>query len=196
MKKRDRFPINAAVTAVALAALLALPAAAQAPADQLDDRPMPRMRMAARDILDLTPEQEKKLETFRRERMEERLAFRDEMMKMRGELDELMKDPKANEAKISAAIDRMSRIHADRLKASIKSRTAWEAIFSPEQLEKMKSYRGAFMGRSRMMGRRGTAMGPMMGFRRPGRSMGPGMGRRPMMGPGRNHARPFGWRRW
>ncbi|MFO7734227.1 MAG: Spy/CpxP family protein refolding chaperone [Candidatus Aminicenantes bacterium] len=195
MKKMTGAPIAAALTAVFLAALLVLPAAAQAPGDQGDDRPLPRMRMAARDILDLTPEQEKKLEAFRNARVEESRAFRDQMMKMRGELDELMKDPAANEAKINGAIDRMSNLHADRLKASVKSRAAWESIFTPEQLEKMKSYRGAFIDRPGMMGRGGMAMGPM-GFRGPGRSMGPGMGRWHRPGPGMYRDRPFGRRRW
>lgn len=195
MKKDIGTRMTKVLTAVFLAAILVLPAAAQAPRAQRDDRPMPRMRMAALDILDITPEQEKKLETFRKARIEESQAFREQMMKMRGELDELMKDPKANEAKIDGAIDRMSKMHADRLKASVKSRAAWQAIFTPEQLEKMKSYRGAFMGRPGMMGRGGMAMGPM-GFGGRGRFMGPGMGRRHMRGPGMFRGRPFGWRRW
>lgn len=195
MKKKLLTPVSMALTAVFLAALLALPAAAQAPRGQRDDRPLPGPRMAARDILDLTPEQEKKLEAFREARIEESRAFRDQMMKMRGELGELMKDPKANEAKIDGAIDRMSKMRADRLKASVKSRAEWRAIFTPEQLEKMNSYRGAFRGRPGMMGRGRMAMGPM-GLRGPARSMGPGMGRWSMRGPGRFPRRPFGWRRW
>lgn len=195
MKKKITSPVSMALAAVFLAVLLALPAAAQAPRGQRDDRPMPGLRMAARDILDLTPEQEKKLEAFREARIEESRAFRDQMMKMRGELGELMKDPAANEAKINGAIDRMSNLHADRLKASVKSRAAWESVFTPEQLEKMKSYRGAFMGRPGMMGRGRMAVGPM-GLRWPGRSMGPGMGRWHRPGPGMYRDRPFGWRRW
>lgn len=195
MKKKITSPVSMALAAVFLAVLLALPAAAQAPRGQRDDRPMPGLRMAARDILDLTPEQEKKLDAFRNARVEESRAFRDQMMKMRGELDELMKDPAANEAKINGAIDRMSNLHAGRLKASVKSRAAWESIFTPDQLEKMKSYRGAFMGRPGMMGRGGMAMGPM-GFRGPGRSMGRGMGRWHRPGPGMYRDRAFGRRRW
>lgn len=192
--RTNRIPVRTAMTAVLLTALLALPAAAQMPRDQREDRPMPRMRMAARDILNLTPEQEKRLEEFREARMEEGRTFREQMMKMREELDGLMNDPKANESKISAAIDRMSKLHADRLKASLKSRAAWEAIFTPEQLEKMKNYRGAFQGRLGMMGRGGMAAGPRMGLR--GRFMRPGLGLRPMRGPGRFPRRPFGWHRW
>lgn len=195
MKKMTGAAITSALTAVFLAALLALPAAAQAPGDQGDDRPMPRLRMAARDILDLTPEQEKKLEAFREARIEDSRAFRDQMMKMRGELDELMKDPAANQAKINGAIDRMSNLRADRLKAAVKSRAGWQAIFTPEQLEKMNSYRGAFRGRPGMMGRGRMAVGPM-GFRGPGRSMGPGMGRWHRPGRGMYRDRPLGWRRW
>lgn len=184
-----------ALTAVLLAALLALPAAAQAPRDERGDRPWPGLRMAARDILDITPEQEKKLEEFRKARIEEGRAFREQMVKMRGELDELIKDPKANEAKINGVIDRMSKLHADRLKASVKSRAAWQAIFTPAQLEKMKSYRGALMARFGMMGRGGPGLGPM-GFGGRDRFMGPGMGRRHMRRPGMFPGRPFDWWRW
>jgi Spy/CpxP family protein refolding chaperone len=211
MKKTGlRTPVAAALAAAFTISLLALPAAAQAPGRE--DRPWLGMRMTARDALDITAEQEKKLEEFRTARIEESRAFREQMMKARQELDGLMKDPQANEAKINAAIDRMSKMHADRLKASVKSRAAWQAIFTPEQLEKMKGYREAFMGRPGMMmgrggmamgmmgrpgmmGRGGMAMGPR-GFRGPGRFMGPGMGRWHMRGPGMVPGRPFGWRRW
>ncbi len=189
---RLRTPIAAALAAAFTVSLLALPVAAQAPGR--GDRPWPGMRMAARDALGITAEQEKKLEEFRKAGIEEGRAFREQMTKVREELDGLMKDPKANEAKINAAIDRMSKMHADRLKATVKSRAAWQAIFTPEQLEKMKGTREAFRGRpGMMMGRGGMAMGPM-GMR--GRFMGPGMGRWHMRGPGMFHGRPFGWRRW
>ncbi len=187
-----RTPVAAALSAAFFLSLLALPAAAQAPGRE--DRPWPGMRMAARDALGITAEQEKKLMEFRKARIEESRAFREQMMKARGELADLMKDPKANEAKINAAIDRMSKMRADRLKASIKSRGAWKAIFTPEQLEKMKGARESFIGRhGLMMGRGGMAMGPM-GMR--GRFMGPGMVRWHMRGPGMFRGRPFDWRRW
>jgi Spy/CpxP family protein refolding chaperone len=159
MKKKITSPVSMALAAVFLAALLVLPAAAQAPGDQGDDRPMPRMRMAARDILDLTPEQEKKLEAFREARIEESRAFRDQMMKMRGELDELMKDPAANEAKINAAIDRMSNLHAGRLKASVKSRAAWESDFHPRTARENEQLSGGFHGPARNDGTRRDGRG-------------------------------------
>lgn len=198
MKKSIKTRITKVLSAVFLAvALLAVPAAAQAAMEETDSWEGPWMRMAARDALGITPEQAKKLEEFRKMRMEESLAFREQMMKMRGELDELTKDPEANEAKINGVIDRMSKLHSDRLKASVKSRMAWEGIFTPEQLEKMRSFRGAFMGRFPRMGRGGMFMGPM-GFRGPGRSMRPGRGFWHMRGPGTPGmfpGRPYDWRR-
>ena len=59
----------------------------------------------------------------------------------------LMKDPKANAARIDGLIDGMSKLRADRLKAAIRTRGEFEKIFTPEQLEKMKAHRGGLPGR-------------------------------------------------
>jgi Spy/CpxP family protein refolding chaperone len=153
--------------------------------------PGERMRMLGRDILDLTPEQEKKLEEFRLARQEEAKAFREQMQRLRTEYQELAKDPKANEAKLGGLIDQMSKLQAERMKSGIKNRVAREKIFTPEQLEKMKQYRGSFMNRGRM----GMPGRGLMG--RPGLSRFRGLGRLgPMMGPmgpgfGPNRMRPF-----
>jgi len=150
------------VTGAFLAALVfPLLASAQGTQDKPAEKqakpaePGERLRMLERDILDLTPEQEKKLEEFRLARQEEAKAFREQGEKLRTEYRELMKDPKANEAKLDGLIDQMSKLQAERMKAGLKNRLAREKIFTPEQLEKMKEYRGAFMNRGRMgmMGR-------------------------------------------
>ncbi|MEW5902392.1 MAG: Spy/CpxP family protein refolding chaperone [Acidobacteriota bacterium] len=147
--------------------MLPLMTVAQTAEDDSKEQPRPRMRMLARDLFDITPEQEKKLEEFRKARMEEGKAFREEMSKMRGELRELGKDPEANAAKIDDLIDRMFKLRADRAKAAVRSRPEREKIFTPEQLEKMKKYRGAFFGRSRFAERGRMAFG--RGFRGWGR---------------------------
>jgi Spy/CpxP family protein refolding chaperone len=136
--------------------------------------PGERMRMLGREILDLTPEQEKKLEEFRLERQNEAKAFREQMQKLRTEYRELMKDSQANEAKLGGLIDQMSKMQAERMKAGLKNRGAWEKIFTPEQLEKVKEYRGAFMNRGRM---------GMMGQGRLGRIGMRGLGMRGPLGP-------------
>ena len=142
--------------------------------------PGERMRMLGRDILGLTPEQEKKLEEFRLARQEEAKAFREQTQKLRTEYQELAKDPKANEAKLDGLIDQMSKLQAERMKAGIKNGIAREKIFTPEQLEKMKQYRGAFrgrgpLGRMGMMGRGRMGRLGMRGFGMLG-PMGPGLG--------------------
>lgn len=129
----------------------------------------PAAKMAPREALGLTPEQEKSLEEFRKARREEGQAFREEMMKLRGEMRELAKDPAANEAKMNGLIDQMAKLGATRAKTALKNRGQLEKMFTPEQLEKLKTFRGRVMGRAGLAG--------------PGR-MGMGMGRMGMRGPG------------
>ena len=173
------------LTGAFLAALtFPLLASAQATQDKPAEKqaqpaaPGERMRMLGRDVLDLTPEQEKQLEEFRLARQNENKAFREQMQKLRTEYRELMKDPQANEAKLGGLIDQMSKMQADRMKAGLKNRGAWEKIFTPEQLEKVKQYRGAFMNRGRM-GMRGQGQLGRFGMRGFGMlgPMGPRLGR-------------------
>jgi len=159
----------------------------------------PPAKMQSREALGLSPEQEKALETFRKARMDENRAFRDEMQKMRGEMRELAKDPKAGEAKINGLIDKTARLRAERAKAAFKHRGEVEKIFTPEQIEKMRAFRGRLMDRPGMAGRGRMGFG-RMGFRGPGmgRFMGLGFGMRRMGRFGAFPHRPFpGWRwRW
>jgi Spy/CpxP family protein refolding chaperone len=141
----------------------------------------PAAKLAPGEALGLTPEQEKSLEEFRKARREEGRAFRDEMMKVREEMRELAKDPKANQAKIDALIDRSAQLRAGREKAAFRNRAERDKIFSPEQLEKMKAFRG------RLMGRPGLAGPGRMGLGRVG-MRGPGLGR---FGGPRFGLRPF-----
>jgi len=157
----------------------------------------PPVKMGPRESLGLTAKQEKALETFRKARMDENRAFRDEMQKMRGEMRELAKDPKADEAKITGLIDKTARLRAERAKAAFKHRGEVEKIFTPEQIEKMRAFRGRLMNRPGMAGRGGMGFG-RMGFRGPGmgRFMGPGFGMRRMGRFGAFPHRPFPGRRW
>jgi Spy/CpxP family protein refolding chaperone len=196
---------NRFVTALAAACLVAAlwPGAAsgqQAGQDKPQPQEKSRLRDMAKDLYNITPEQEKKVQELRDARMKDRQAFRDQLTKAREEMRSLMKDPKANEAKIDGLIDQMAKLRADRAKTAIRDRGQWEKIFTPEQLEKMKKYRGAFGG---WLGIEGQ-VGP--GFARPGagrwfmgrggRGMGP-RGRGSRMGrPGRFWHRPFFWRHW
>jgi Spy/CpxP family protein refolding chaperone len=167
-------------------------APAQAPAGK-----KPPVKMGPRESLGLTAEQEKALETFRKARMDENRAFREEMMKLRGEMRELGKDPKANEAKINGLIDKTAQLRAERAKAAFKHRGEVKNIFTPEQLEKMKTFRARVMDRPGMAVRGRMGFG-RMGFRGPGmgRFMGPGFGMRRMGRFGAFPHRPFPGRRW
>ena len=156
----------------------------------------PPVKMGLRESLGLTDEQTKALETFRKARMDESRAFREEMMKLRGEMRELAKDPKAGEAKMNGLIDKTAQLRTERAKAAFKHRGEIEKIFTPEQLEKMRAFRARAMDRPGMAGPGRMGFG-RMGFRGPGmgRFGGPGFGMRRMGRIGAFPHRPFpGWR--
>ncbi|HUT08733.1 MAG TPA: Spy/CpxP family protein refolding chaperone [Candidatus Latescibacteria bacterium] len=161
------------------------------------DRKNPPARLNLREALGLSPEQEKALETFRKARMDENKMFREEMTKLRGEMQELAKDPKAGEAKINALIDKTAQLRAERAKAAFKHRGEMEKIFTPEQLKKMQAFRARTMDRMGMAGRGRMGFG-RMGFRGPGMGgfMGRGLGMRRMGRFGAFPRRPFPGRRW
>lgn len=161
------------LAAVFVAALWPVAAGAQEqaapqgkPQAQAPSRPGER----ARERFNITPDQEKRIREFREARTKDRQAFREQMTKMRTEMQGLMKDPKANAARIDGLIDGMSKLRANRLKAGIRTRGEFEKIFTPEQLEKMKARREAIIGRRGFV-RPGTGwfMGRMGGWgMRPG----------------------------
>jgi Spy/CpxP family protein refolding chaperone len=190
------------VTAIAAACLVAAlwsPAASgqQAAQDKPQAQERPRLREMAKDLFNITPEQEKQIQEFRDARMKDLKAFRDQMVKMRGEMRDLMKDSKANAAKIDGLIDGMSKLRADREKTAVRTLGEWEKIFTPEQLAKMKKYRRAFAGRPGFWGGVGHGFaGPRLGGFMGPRGM--GMGARGAWGwrmgrPGRFWNRPFFW---
>ncbi len=173
MKKLITMMVAAAFSAALVFPLMGAAQAAQEKQAEKPAKPAPpqdRLRMLGRDLFDITPEQEKKLQEYRQARQEEAKAFREQMQKLRTEYRELLKDAKANEAKLGGLIDQMSKLQAERMKAGLKNRGAWEKIFTPEQLDKMKKYRGAFMNRGRrgMMGRGPLGRPGLNRFRGPG----------------------------
>jgi len=194
---KTTFRIALRVTAALFLAAVLIPvfvAAQEAQAPQPAGK-KPPVKMGPRETLGLSPEQEKALETFRKARMDESRAFREEMMKLRGEMRELAQDPKANEAKINGLIDKIAQLRAEKAKAAFRNRAEVKKIFTPEQLEKMKSFRARLMDRPGMagLGRMGFSR---MGFRGPGRFMGLGFGLRRMGRFGAFPHRPFPGRRW
>jgi len=159
-------PATAVILAMALIPALAAAQESSAPAQAAQ---APAERLGPRQALALTPDQEKALEAFRQARRDESRAFRDEMAKVRHEMRGLAKDPQANRAKMEALIDRTAKLRADREKAALRARGERDKIFTPEQLERLRSWRGRLAGRAGLArGRGGAAFGPM-GFRAPGR---------------------------
>ena len=178
-----KFSVAAAVLGL-LVTLVLVPATAEAqPARWAGKAMMPA------DPLDLTPEQEKKIEDLRKAHMDKMTAFRDQMMKLQLEMNTLMRDPKADTMKAEGLIDRMSALRAEHQKEAFRHRQSVESVLTPEQLEKLQNFRGRFAGRGLMPGMRGMGDGYHgRGFM--DRSFGRGMqdrGRRPARGM---------WRRW
>jgi Spy/CpxP family protein refolding chaperone len=172
-----------------------------------------------KDLLKLTPEQEAKLKDMQKSRQAEMKAFRDEMQKLRGELNPLLRDPKADRNKINGLIDQISKLNADRIKKSLADRNPLQKILTQEQLDKLNQVRGRMMRQGMMMRGRGMGMGRGMGIAmdrgqliQRGRFMGPrgqqfmGPGQRGflgrgMMGPGQGRSRrlmrrPGMWPGW
>jgi Spy/CpxP family protein refolding chaperone len=200
-----KFSVAAAALAMFLTLAL-IPATAEAqPARWAGTAWMPE------DPLNLTPEQEEKIEDLWIARMDKMTAFQDQMMKLQLEMNTLMRDPKADAKKIEGLIDRMSALRAEHQKEALRHRQSVESVLTPEQLATLQTFRGRFAGRGLMPGRGGVGMGRMPGMRGTGggycllglgtwdgyrgrgfmdRSFGRGMqdrGRRPARGM---------WRRW
>ena len=172
--KKFRFGagLAAAFLAVALWPATAKPQDKPAPPEKPRAETRSLRREMARDLFDITPEQEKKLQELRGASRKDRQAYREQTARMRGEMRDLMKDPQANAAKIETLIDGRARLRAEREKQALRGRAERAKIFTPAQLEKMKKYRGlvrerfeAGAGGRAGAGRHGLA--PHMGPRAP-----------------------------
>ena len=148
MKRTNtRASIRCAAAALLTAVVLAVFVAAQTPPPR-PGRPGPRAaRAQAIADLGLTPDQVKALGEFRKARMNERLAFREEMGRFSGEMRALAGDPQANQAKIDKLIDQRARLRAEREKGALRARADRDKIFTPEQREKINAFRSARQGR-------------------------------------------------
>lgn len=161
--------------AAALLAAALIPVAAAQEKGQPGPPASPRMeRQRPLAELNLTPDQIKALEAFREARREKARAFREDIAKLREEMRALRADPEANKGKIEALIDRRASLMAGHEKEAFRARAERNAIFTPEQLEKLKTMRsrpaargargGAWMGRAfdgRFAGRR-AGLRPML----------------------------------
>ncbi len=105
-----------------------------------------------KDALQLTPEQEKKLEEFRKARLNEAKSYWEKMGKLREDLRKLLQDSKADEKKVNSLIDEISKLKAERMKAQFKNKKEWEKIFTPEQLKKLEEYRQDFRLKRELLG--------------------------------------------
>lgn len=112
-------------------------------------------------FLELTPDQQARFDEVRKARRDEAKAFREEMGKLRPQLREAMKDPKADQNKIDGLIDQLSQVRAAHFKSLVRTHKDLEKALTPEQLEKYREVR------SRMGTRRGFdhGFGPRRGMR-------------------------------
>ena len=111
------------------------------------------------------------------------------MQKLRGELNPLLRDPKADPNKVNGLFDQIAKLGAEQAKKGFAGRQNLAKILTPEQLTKLQNFRGRMgmgpMGRGMGMGMgrgmapmgRGQMMGPRGGMMRPGMGMRMGMGR-------------------
>lgn len=134
-----RKSIRCAVAASLTAVILAVFVAAQTPPPP-PGRPGPRAaRAQAIADLGLTPDQVKALGEFRKARMNERLAFREEMGRFRGEM-------------IDKLIDQRAKLRAEREKGALRAWAERDKIFTPGQREKINAFRSARQGRMGLAG--------------------------------------------
>lgn len=157
--------LTAFITALAFFFAPALDASGQARTDKAQTEKRP-LRAFAKDELNLTPEQEARLEELRKARMEDNMVFRDKITKARAAFREAVNDPKADGGGIDALIDEMAKMRAEHMKSDLRHRREVEKVFTPEQMEKLKALRGAggeggfmrggrFMERGRSLGHQG-----------------------------------------
>jgi len=150
--------VLSATLILAFAAALVVPLRAQT-------EPGP-LRMMVRDILNLTPDQEAKLDEMIRAQRAERQDYLDRMEKMSGELRALLRDPNGDRKRAEGLIDDMARLRAERMKTRLRHRDEMRTILTPEQRKKLDEYRESFAARRRD------------GARRPLGRFGGGFGRR------------------
>ena len=131
--------------------------------------------------LDLTPDQQAKLEEVRKLRRDAIKSFGEEHQKMRQEMKKLLADPNADQKKIEGLIDDLAKLQAARMKSNLKFRQEFEKVLTPEQLEKLRKAKANLQGMRRgsrflrghqdmrrFLGNRFFGRPGRMGFRHPG----------------------------
>ena len=92
-------------------------------------------------FLELTSDQQAKFDEVRKARQDEAKAFREEMRKLRPQVREAVRDPKADQKTIDGLIDQLSQARAAHLKSMVRGRKEIEKILTPEQFEKYRKLR-------------------------------------------------------
>lgn len=120
----------------------------------------PRERMAER--LNLSDEQQDKMQDLRREHQKQMLLHRGEMASLRAQMEAEFLSDSINEGKVKSLSAEISRLRSQMDESRLEHRLAMGKILTAEQREELQSFRGA--------GRRG-------GFHRGGAWGGRGSGR-------------------
>lgn len=109
--------------------------------DEIQEEAAVRSARTQRNFLELTPEQKSKLEEFMDSAREKQKAHFESMRKAQLEMRELMQNPEANEKEILELYDQMSKLRAAQFRDSLQRGKEFRKILTPEQLEKLDSFR-------------------------------------------------------
>ena len=123
-------------------------------------------------LLDLTSEQQGKIDALRKAHREQQAAVREEMRKVREEFRALRENLQSDPAKAESLIDRISKLKADQMKAGLRHRREMDQVLTPEQREKLKEIRAKMQQRMDRLQNRRQGLERFMGRRGFGRGMG------------------------
>lgn len=125
--------------------------------------PGPGMLLNLSDELELTDDQVDRLESLQTQFGKEMVDKRAAVQKARIELRSLMRD-KAATSQVDAAIDKVTQLRAENMKARYRHREQVESVLTDEQLDQLKNMRQ--MGPRDGDGPRGKRRGDCDGSRR------------------------------
>lgn len=135
-------------------------------------------RPSIREELGLTGAQEEKLQALHRDARKSRIRSRADLQILRLDLSALMRADNPDRGAITSKLEEMAALRTSQVLAGLDQRAAMQEILTPEQWEKMKTFRHRTGRRSmqRRM-RRGTRRGGPRGMQgRPGHFGGQGLG--------------------
>jgi Spy/CpxP family protein refolding chaperone len=119
--------------------------------DRDDDGPGGRQSM--KEKLNLTDEQQKKLETIRYSHRKKAISMRADLEVAQLDLGRLMRAEPPDGRAINAQIDRLSQLRAGLAKDRVAGMLESREVLTPEQRQQMREMRGAGMRRGWMMRR-------------------------------------------